>query len=241
MTESAHRWQPAEPDAGYPAPQGGLLDPLGHPAAPSDAQGWTPFEQPEQPAAPAAQWPGAADLGPGASQPPVGSGRRPRREFSGRRLAVTVLVIMLMAGAGAGGVAYGYHQGKTGTTEYYQPRMADLQMQLAAAQATLAKQSADASALPDLAAVAAKHPGMEPLNQTATSLEVTYKATDPDAKIVAVYAFMTELGFTGATLDRMGKTRALDGTLTAQGRNCNVSWTYHPDDGLQMVFEAKAG
>ncbi len=152
-----------------------------------------------------------------------------------------VLVILLIAGAGAGGVAYGYSQGKGGTTEFYQPRLADAQSRLATAQAVLAKQSADAAAVPNLAAIAAKHPGMDALDQTATSLDVTYKATDPDGKIVAVYAFMTELGFTGATLDRMGKTRALDGTQTAQGRNCNVSWTYHPDDGLQMVFEAKAG
>ena len=150
-----------------------------------------------------------------------------------------VLAILLVAGAGAGGVAYGYSQGKAGTTDYYQPRLADAQTQLASVQALLAKQSAAAAAVPNLAAIAAKHPGMEPLNPTSTSLEVTYKATDPDGKIVAVYAFMTELGFTGATLDRMGKTRALDGTLTAQGRNCNVSWTYHPDDGLQMVFEAR--
>ena len=241
MTEGAHRWPTTEPDAGFPAPQGGLLDPQGHPAAPSDAQGWTTFEQPEQPAAPAAQWPGAADLGPGVSHPPVAHGRRPRREFSGRRLAVTVLVILLVAGAGAGGVVYGYNQAKAGTAEYYQPRMMDLQSQLATAQAILAKQSAGAAAVPNLAAIAAKHSGMDALDQTATSLEVTYRASDPDAKIVAVYAFMTELGFTGATLDRMGKTRALDGTLTAEGRNCNVSWTYHPDDGLQMVFEAKAG
>ncbi len=238
MTEGVHRWPTAEPSVGFPTPHGGLLDPNAHPAAPpADALGWKPFGEPEPPAA---QWPSAADLGPGFSQPPVASGSSPRREFSGRRLALTVLVILLIAGAGAGGVAYGYHQGRTGTTEYYQPRLSDLQTQLASAQATLAKQSADASAVPNLAAIAAKHPGMEPLNQTATSLEVTYRSTDSDAKIVAVYAFMTELGFTGATLDRMSKTRALDGTLTAQGHNCNVSWTYHPDDGLQMVFEAKA-
>ncbi len=39
-------------------------------------------------------------------------------------------------------------------------------------------------------------------------------------------------------IGRMSDTRALDGTREAQGTNCNVTWTYHPDDGLQMVFEA---
>ena len=31
----------------------------------------------------------------------------------------------------------------------------------------------------------------------------------------------------------MGKTRALDSTLQAAGKNCNVTWTYRPADGLQ--------
>jgi hypothetical protein len=51
---------------------------------------------------------------------------------------------------------------------------------------------------------------------------------------------LTELGFSSAVIDRMDKTRALDGTQNADGKNCNVTWTYHPDDGLQMVFEADA-
>lgn len=51
-------------------------------------------------------------------------------------------------------------------------------------------------------------------------------------------SMLGELGFSSAVLDRMGNTRALDGTREAQGKNCNVTWTFHPDDGLQMVFEA---
>ncbi|WP_395725436.1 hypothetical protein [Nakamurella sp.] len=49
---------------------------------------------------------------------------------------------------------------------------------------------------------------------------------------------LNELGFSSPVLDRMGHTRALDGTRGAQGHNCNVTWTDHPDDGLQMVFDA---
>ena len=52
---------------------------------------------------------------------------------------------------------------------------------------------------------------------------------------------LSDLGFSSAVIDRMSNTRALDGTLDAEGKNCNVTWTYHPDDGLQMVFEAEAG
>jgi hypothetical protein len=42
-----------------------------------------------------------------------------------------------------------------------------------------------------------------------------------------------------AVLQRISKTRALDGTQRAEGRNVNVSWTYHPDNGLGMVFEVE--
>jgi hypothetical protein len=42
------------------------------------------------------------------------------------------------------------------------------------------------------------------------------------------------LGFSSATSDRISNTRALDGTLSATGEHVNATWTYHPDDGLQM-------
>lgn len=29
-------------------------------------------------------------------------------------------------------------------------------------------------------------------------------------------------------------------TQTAEGKTCNVSWAYYPDDGLQLMFEARA-
>jgi hypothetical protein len=50
---------------------------------------------------------------------------------------------------------------------------------------------------------------------------------------------LDELGFSSAVLGRMERTRALDGTQDAEGRNVNVTWTYHPDDGLNLVFEAE--
>ena len=48
------------------------------------------------------------------------------------------------------------------------------------------------------------------------------------------------LGFNAsAVISRIGNTRALDGTQSAEGRYASVYWTYHPDDGLSMVFEGK--
>lgn len=35
---------------------------------------------------------------------------------------------------------------------------------------------------------------------------------------------------------QMGKTRALDGTQHGTWRNISASWTYHPDDGLDVVM-----
>lgn len=48
-----------------------------------------------------------------------------------------------------------------------------------------------------------------------------------------------ELGFTEALYTKMGKTRALDGTLTDENENVKVSWTYHPDDGLEVIYYLK--
>lgn len=50
---------------------------------------------------------------------------------------------------------------------------------------------------------------------------------------------LQKLGFSSAVIARMESTRALDGTQTAQGKNCNVSWTYHPDHGLDLTFESQ--
>ena len=49
---------------------------------------------------------------------------------------------------------------------------------------------------------------------------------------------MDELGFSSAAVQRMGQTRALDGTQEADADHVNVTWTFHPDDGLQAVFTA---
>ncbi len=48
-----------------------------------------------------------------------------------------------------------------------------------------------------------------------------------------------ELGFTDALYSKMGKTRALDGTLEDENDKVKVSWTYHPDNGLEVIYTAK--
>lgn len=48
-----------------------------------------------------------------------------------------------------------------------------------------------------------------------------------------------ELGFTESLYARMGKTRALDGTLTEENEYVKASWTYHPDKGFNVIYTLK--
>lgn len=47
------------------------------------------------------------------------------------------------------------------------------------------------------------------------------------------------LGFSDALYNRMGKTRALDGTQVEENKKYKVTWTYHPDDGLEVIYAKK--
>lgn len=48
-----------------------------------------------------------------------------------------------------------------------------------------------------------------------------------------------ELGFSESLNSKMLKTRALDGTLSDENDNVKVTWTYHPDKGLNVTYELK--
>ncbi|MGN0489829.1 MAG: Ig-like domain-containing protein [Ruminococcus sp.] len=45
------------------------------------------------------------------------------------------------------------------------------------------------------------------------------------------------LGLPASVLEKMGNTTALSGTQTYQAHKLNVSWTYHPDNGLEVIYE----
>lgn len=45
------------------------------------------------------------------------------------------------------------------------------------------------------------------------------------------------LGLPDSLMDRFLGTRALDGTQTQSYGDYTVSWTYHPDNGLRIVYE----
>lgn len=48
-----------------------------------------------------------------------------------------------------------------------------------------------------------------------------------------------ELGFNGSVYSQMMNTTALMGRQSAETEKYKVSWTYHPDDGLEVTYEKK--
>lgn len=48
-----------------------------------------------------------------------------------------------------------------------------------------------------------------------------------------------ELGFSGAVYQEMCETRAVDGRQSASNGKYEVSWTYHPDRGLEVLYQRK--
>lgn len=107
------------------------------------------------------------------------------------------------------------------------------------ANSQLSALAAEQSAVPNLREVADRHfAGVTAVYGDADSVSITVLDYNVSEAAPALRDMLGELGFSSAVADRMAKTRALDGTQQATGRNCNVTWTYHPDNGLQMVFEA---
>jgi hypothetical protein len=103
------------------------------------------------------------------------------------------------------------------------------------AQAELDAIAAEAASRPDLQALAREYNLSSYVeNSSSTSLSLTFRSAIP----LGLRLLLDKTGFNAtATLARIGNTRALDGTLTASGEHVDASWTYHPDNGLSIVFE----
>lgn len=74
----------------------------------------------------------------------------------------------------------------------------------------------------------------------ALSLEMTDGIDDFTVGLVfEIYysCVFNELNVSEATLSRMAGTRALDGVQTANNDGLVLSWTYHPDNGLDVIIE----
>lgn len=112
-------------------------------------------------------------------------------------------------------------------------------------QAELEEQEKEASK-PDLAAIYDMAQKKECVTLSGDGLSLTID-TNPDDKedyfstdaLDFIQVVNHELGLPDAVYERMVSTRALDGTQTADYDNVFVSWSYHPDNGLKVIYEAK--
>lgn len=55
--------------------------------------------------------------------------------------------------------------------------------------------------------------------------------------IEGLSALLDELGLPASTLARIEGTRAVDGTQVVETESITGRWTYHPDDGLNLILE----
>ncbi|MFC8299484.1 hypothetical protein [Micromonospora orduensis] len=55
-------------------------------------------------------------------------------------------------------------------------------------------------------------------------------------KLEQLQCYLTELHVPDAVAAEIEGTRALDGRQSGEWEDMSASWTYHPDDGLQMII-----
>lgn len=58
----------------------------------------------------------------------------------------------------------------------------------------------------------------------------------PGLRLESIACVLTDLGVPGTTINRMDSTRALDGRQSDTLDDFTVEWSYHPDDGLDLLF-----
>lgn len=69
------------------------------------------------------------------------------------------------------------------------------------------------------------------------AIEVPGAAKSGGAKAETVFCFLHELGAPESLETKIGQTRSLDGTREAEWGDFSAQWTYHPDDGLNLLVE----
>ena len=57
-----------------------------------------------------------------------------------------------------------------------------------------------------------------------------------DGAIEGLIITLDELGIPESVLQKMGETSSLDGRLTEEHNGIEISWKYHPDNGLEVLF-----
>ena len=73
-----------------------------------------------------------------------------------------------------------------------------------------------------------------------SSAAIALLAPDSQRKALEAIKYVNqELGFNGAVYDRMMQTNALMGRQSEENDKYRVSWTYHPNEGLEVTYEKK--
>ena len=55
--------------------------------------------------------------------------------------------------------------------------------------------------------------------------------------LLAIKLVNSALGLPDSLYDKMTTTRALDGRQSARYGNVNISWSYHPDQGMEIIYD----
>lgn len=58
-----------------------------------------------------------------------------------------------------------------------------------------------------------------------------------DEALTAIAVVNSQLGLPSSLLDKMSSTRALDGIQTQDCGDYTVTWNYHPDNGMKVIYE----
>lgn len=80
------------------------------------------------------------------------------------------------------------------------------------------------------------------LTSDGSSLTIDTNPYDEEDKYIldaseAITTINEELGFSEALREKMGQTRSVDGIQTDSNGKYTVTWKYHPDLGLEVVYE----
>ena len=63
-----------------------------------------------------------------------------------------------------------------------------------------------------------------------------YYSGEDDA-LSAIFAINAFLGLPSSLIDKMSSTRALDGMQSQDCGDYTVTWNYHPDNGMKVIYE----
>ena len=79
----------------------------------------------------------------------------------------------------------------------------------------------------------------EPLFTISDDKSCLTAQTSSSIGIEGIFMMNSKLKFSEALKNKMSTTRAIDGTQNDENDKFKVSWTYHPDNGLQVIYEKK--